>query len=506
MGMVVVGVGTQLGACDNENTDPEPSDGNDATVQPGTVMCTATEVAFAVSFETDCVAASFYVFEFDEDALARTMTEVAVPSSTAVDDRRYSNVTVPRGTRHVSAVIYCTEGRGAEIILNVPACPNVDGGLEDGSVDAGVDGGSTDAGAMDAASEDAGTDAGVADATLADASSVDAGPALLGFAYLPTIPSSGVGDGAVMQFRALADGTLLAMTPTSLPVGERANRVAVATIGALRFLYVSNSGSDTVSQFAVGADGALSALSPATVATGAEPDAMLVAGSNLYVVNSRANSVSRFAIGVDGVLAAPATSVATGTGDVGTVPVGICALGDHVYVANAGTMEGISVYTRDGTGALTRHSDVAARSGGYTALACAADGEHLYAAGPDVIFQFARSADSLSASSPESVASDIGVTAMFGNSDSSKLFSLSLLDQAVGFFSASSGGLLSAMTPAGAVVGDLPEGAAFDPTERYFYVVGPSAGVLAYDVSALASTPTVSASGVTGQSITLIAP
>lgn len=508
-------LGGTLWACDPESA---PADAT-GSVELVSSTCDGSEMTVLFSaHEMGCSAeAEISFFELDESGQENT-TPIFGPRN--FGSELTGSFSVPLGTTDVLVALLCLDKQLASGFLTVPACESdagvLDGGIDDASLDATtaddamIDGGVADA-SVDATIADGATDASSMDASLdasVDASATDAGPALLGYAYLPTNPGSGVGDGQVLQYRVLSDGSLVAMTPASVPAQERAGHAVAATVGASRFLYVANTGSDSVSQYSIGADGRLTALSPATVSTGVdtEPDTMLVSGSNLYVVNTQSHTVSQFSIGAGGALTSLGAALATGSGGPGTTPAGICELGDHVYVASSGSMEGISVYSRSGAGTLTRLTDVATTSTGYTALGCATDGMHLYVAGPTEIRQFERSGDTLVALTPASVSANFGTTALVSTADGSKLFAVNPIDQTASFYDVSSAGLLSEMTPASVLLADSPSGAAFEPAGHYFFVTGSTAGVYAYSVAALSDAPRETATGVSSQSITVIAP
>lgn len=363
------------------------------------------------------------------------------------------------------------------------------------------------------------SDAAVSDASSADAGAEDAGPSLLGYAYVASQPLSGSGAGQVLQFRALADGTLAPMSPPGVQVGERANRVEVATVGGARFLYATNTGSNTVSQFSVGADGRLTALSPATVSVEGEPDQLRAVGSKLYVVNTQSGTVSQFSIGATGQLTELAPAISTeSAGSTGTMPTAICNLGDRMYVGVVGGTRGIAVYsiadtdTDAGvTGSLRRLlPDVAPQSGGYLSLTCSPDATHLYASTTTgVLNQFARTGDTLTPLAPASVAIDFGVSSLLLNRAGTRLFTLNSIDPSLQLFDVAAGaGTLSAMSPASATTSGPAIGAAFDPTGTFFYVAdATNIGISAHRVASMASPSVVTPLPTHGlQGMTVIAP
>lgn len=505
-------LGGTLSACDEE---VPPSDGI-GRVDLLSSTCGAGDmtVRFSAS-ETGCASeAEIYFLGLDESGL-EIVTPIFGPRN--FTGELEDSFSVALGTTTVVVSLMCDGGSLASGLLTVPSCESdggmVDGGVDDSGLDAStaddamVDAGAGDA-SMDATIEDSSTDASSTDASSVDATTPDAGASLLGYAYLPTNPASGVGDGQILQYRVLADGSLTAMTPASVPAQVGTSHAAVATVGASRFLYVSNAGSDSVSQFSIGADGGLTALSPATISTGADtqPDMLLASSSYLYVANTQSRSVSQFSIGAGGMLTSLGASVTTGSGDPGSNPAGICELGDHVYVANAGSMEGISVYSRSGTGTLTRLADAAPTSDGYTAIVCATDGMHLYASTLSEVHQFERSGDTLVPLTPASVSAGFGTIAVVVSADGSKLFSLSSLDQTASFYDVSGAGLLSAMTPASVLLADTPTAAAFEPSGHYFFVTGSTAGIYAYSLVGLSDAPRETSTAMGSQSITIIAP
>jgi 6-phosphogluconolactonase len=175
------------------------------------------------------------------------------------------------------------------------------------------------------------------------------------------------GDGSVSQYTIdAATGSLVAMTPPSVPTGgptptfaaidptgkyfitlddqdNLLSEFSIGTDGALtpivtsaltgagpglasfdlsgRFLYVPNGLDNTISQFSIAADGTLTPLSPATVATGGSPSQVIPdpTGRLIYVTNGSANTVSQYSIGQDGTL----TPLSTATVTTGSMPLSI---------------------------------------------------------------------------------------------------------------------------------------------------------------------------------------
>ncbi len=108
--------------------------------------------------------------------------------------------------------------------------------------------------------------------------------------------------GAVEQFTIAADGTLQALTPSSVPV-YRPTSIAVSPNG--RFAYVTDfEGNGAVAQFSIGADGTLTPLSPATVAVnGATAIAISPDSRYAYVVDGEETGyVWQFEVSPDGTL------------------------------------------------------------------------------------------------------------------------------------------------------------------------------------------------------------
>jgi 6-phosphogluconolactonase (cycloisomerase 2 family) len=138
------------------------------------------------------------------------------------------------------------------------------------------------------------------------------------------VANSGANN-SVSQFTIGSDGTLSAMTPSSVLSGGF-DPVSVTVDPNGKYAYVANSSSNTVSQYSIGNDGTLTALATPTVVTGFGPASVTVdpSGKYAYVANSGASdSVSQFAIGSDGTLSplTPASELA------GTDPVSVTTIG-----------------------------------------------------------------------------------------------------------------------------------------------------------------------------------
>ena len=264
--------------------------------------------------------------------------------------------------------------------------------------------------------------------------------------------SNGQSAGLVAAFGADPDGSLTALTPSTVPAVENPTGIAVGADG--RSVYVVNQAgtqaNSRISQFAAGPGGALTPLTPATVATGYNPRAIAVSpdgasayvttldaiwqysvgaggalspkapasvptiqnpyglavspnGRNLYVASEFDNSVSQYAVAADGTLSplSPAKVAAGGR------PEGIAVSpdGHSVYAANSqsGT---VSQYTVGTGGALSPMTPATVAAGANaTAIAVGADSRSVYVgAGGGRIFQYAAGpGGALSPGTPASV-------------------------------------------------------------------------------------------------------
>jgi DNA-binding beta-propeller fold protein YncE len=96
--------------------------------------------------------------------------------------------------------------------------------------------------------------------------------------------------GAVWQFRVDASGAVTENNPRSTPADQAPQEVAFTPDG--RFAYVANSGDfygdGSISQYRINLDGTLMALTPTTVMTGTSPRHLAVnsTGSFLYALSS----------------------------------------------------------------------------------------------------------------------------------------------------------------------------------------------------------------------------
>jgi DNA-binding beta-propeller fold protein YncE len=193
----------------------------------------------------------------------------------------------------------------------------------------------------------------------------------------------------VYQYAVASDGTIAAMTPTTVTTGITPGAVASDPLG--HHLYVANGGDATISQFAIGTGGVLTPLTPAAAANpgvyspGAGPSGMAVdpSGRFLYLVNQSNGTVAQFDIAADGTLS-PMTPASVAAG-ANPLSIAVEPSGHYAYVANYGSDNVLSAgaitqFRLATNGALQALTPATASAGDHpAALSISPDGRNVYA-------------------------------------------------------------------------------------------------------------------------------
>lgn len=156
--------------------------------------------------------------------------------------------------------------------------------------------------------------------------------------------------GSISAFKANTDGSLTELSGSPFPVGGNIAVLAPPALGG-GFLLASDAASNTLLGFLVQNDGSLAAFSPKPVATGVQPDAIVVIDTSfVYVANKSDNTVSGFKLDLTGRALTP---IAGSPFAVGSTPVALGVVGNHLYVANQGSSDISALNIDGGSGALT---------------------------------------------------------------------------------------------------------------------------------------------------------
>lgn len=238
------------------------------------------------------------------------------------------------------------------------------------------------------------------------------------------------GANSLSQYSIAASGTLVPLTPPTVPTGNSPESVTVDTTH--HYVFVTNLGDNTVSQYIIQANGTLAPNAPALAPTGTSPWAFAVdmLGSWAYVVNKVDQSVSQYSIGADGVLQTPVFAPAS----TGSAPWNITVTpnGKFAYVSNHGFFPNLGTTVAQysltaGNGALAPLSTPTATSG----------------------------------NGPSGIAVD---------STSTFAYVADLGDGTVSQYSIADGGELASLTPAVVNAGSQPVYVAIDPSNQFAYV------------------------------------
>ena len=309
--------------------------------------------------------------------------------------------------------------------------------------------------------------------------------------------------GNVSQYAIGANGTL---TELASPVAAGTTPYSIAVVPSGLYAYVANSGNNNVSEYTISSGVLTPNTIAATVAAGSKPVSVTVdsTGQYAYVVNAGNGSIpgtiSQYTIGNDGTLAAMAP--ATVTAGLSPYSIAVDPLGPYAYVANYGDGT-VSEYTSTG-GALTQLATISAGSNPYS-VTIDPLGRYAYVAnyGSNNVSQYSIGAGGVLAamtagpvaagSNPISVTVDpSGTHAYVAN------YSSGAIAGTVSEYSISTGGALTAMTPATVAAGPNPESVTVDPSGQFAYVANyGSNNVSQYTISSGVLTSNTAAATVT---------
>jgi DNA-binding beta-propeller fold protein YncE len=185
--------------------------------------------------------------------------------------------------------------------------------------------------------------------------------------------AGGYGQGVVLQYDVLPDGTATAKTPAALAAGKLPSAIAADPTG--RALYVADKGSRDVLQFAIGAGGL---LEPPTVLKLAGPPAGIAVapdGRSAYVIVGP--WIKRFAVGAGGELDPDSIDPVRTGGEL--TDIALTPDGRRLYASSADARIFGFAVAADGTLSALEPTAPAAGCTKLTAIAIAPDGGALYA-------------------------------------------------------------------------------------------------------------------------------
>ena len=285
------------------------------------------------------------------------------------------------------------------------------------------------------------------------------------------------GGNDLLQFKVLSNGTLQADSQPTVAGGACPEFLTVSPNG--KSVYMTNTGSsgsagaDSVSQYTVLANGTLEAKTPATVPTGATPTGVQLTpnGKYAYVVNSGSSDVSEFSVEANGTLMPLSPATVATTGDY-PIDVAISPDGESVYVTCYGGY--ISQYDIGTNGVLTPMSPASVSTGSdpgsyYLAIDQTGTGADqvtsVYAANAqnDTIAQFSANANgTLTPDTPATLSSPdpVGIAV---DDATNTVYVTNSEEGTVSQFTVAPDGTLSPATPATIAVGAAPWGIAVRP-------------------------------------------
>ncbi len=332
---------------------------------------------------------------------------------------------------------------------------------------------------------------------------------IIGFAYV-----ANSGDGTVSQYTIGMDGTLSAITPSTVAAGSGPYSVTVDPSG--KYAYVANEYDNTVSQYTIGADGSLTSMATATVAAGTNPWSVTVdpKGPYVYVADSNASlsgtgvsGISQYTIGSNGALT-PMSPAIVAAGNVPYV-VTVDPTGKYVYVANdspsltPSTTFLVSQYTIGTNGALTPMSPATVEVGGMypTSITVDPSGKYAYVTnfGGNVAQYTIGTGGTLSAMTPSTVAAGSEPTSVAVDPSSKYAYVTNSNDNTVSQYTIGTDGALTPMSPPTVATETSPNSVTVDPSGKYAYVANVSSDNIAQyridtnGVLTLLSQPTVPA-------------
>jgi 6-phosphogluconolactonase (cycloisomerase 2 family) len=188
---------------------------------------------------------------------------------------------------------------------------------------------------------------------------------------------SSFASGVVSPYSVAADGTLVALSPATVPSGTGSQAIVLSPDRTS--VYVANNSANTVAQFSVGADGTLSPKTPPTVAV-TRPVGAAVSpdGKSAYFTSQTSSLIAQFDIAADGTLSPKTPATIAAPANQGDIVVN--AASTRAYAGNTGGT--VSQYAIAADGTLSSLTPATVMSGGNqsTGLGLSPDGSHLYVA------------------------------------------------------------------------------------------------------------------------------
>ncbi len=286
---------------------------------------------------------------------------------------------------------------------------------------------------------------------------------------------------------------------TGAHVVANVSTVAVScTAVAVRaqFAYVANFHSNTVSQFAIGADGSLTPLAVPSVAAGTSPYQVVSGNGAVYVVNQGATgsngTVSQYHISASGALV-PLSPASVSTGGAAASAMAISPNGLYAYVGNQ-QGQSIAQFTIGAGGQLTPMATPTVAAGGPLAMVVDPSGSYLYATGGRVTGSLLNKGVEVFAIGSTGALTRVatsGALGLFSNGlaltpNGKNLYATNLAESTLSQFAVNStGGLLTALSPATLTNLSSPLGVVVDPTGSYVYAtnnVGTPTQIVQYTI------------------------
>jgi 6-phosphogluconolactonase (cycloisomerase 2 family) len=201
----------------------------------------------------------------------------------------------------------------------------------------------------------------------------------------------------VNQYSMGADGTLSALTPSTVVSGDTANGgngpVSIAIDPSGKWAYVANGSSNTLSQYSIGADGTFSALTPFLVATGGKTGAgsasdvkiaSTSSGEYVYVANYFDGTIAQYSINPTTGILSQLTPFLASTSGTYALSIAVHPTGKFAYVAilTGSPNAVVAQFTIDqSTGELLAMTPptVSAGGAGAASITVEASGKYAYA-------------------------------------------------------------------------------------------------------------------------------
>ncbi len=288
--------------------------------------------------------------------------------------------------------------------------------------------------------------------------------------------------GTISQYIISADGSLIAMSPASLPTGFNPYSLTIDTSG--KYLYAANfiipgNSAGTVSQFFINSDGSLAPMTPATIATGNGPNDIAVNpnGGFAYVANYGAGGpggISQYTIGTTGslapVTAAPTAPTQMGPASIALNPAGPFPAGTFAYLANFNS-NSVSQYSV-ANGLLNPLSTPVASGAQPNWIVVDPSGRFVYTANSqdNTVSQYGIGVGGLlTARVPATVATGLTPRSITVDATTTNAYVTNRYDNTVGHYHINTDGTLTLVDSANTGAAG-PSALAFDPKGHFAYV------------------------------------